>query len=482
VSREGALSRLARGLRRDPADQRPVSVMFATLDPGRLAGTLGLAVIARERGRREEPPTSSTVFDEVEARIVERIEAERTAAHAAVVDQFRVASERLANLDFEGRFAEIRHAAPAVVSEFKAEAATGRDELHGLRRRLTEHEAEKDAFKARHRLDRTPRPPSPAMQTLKIGLIALLLMIETVLNGSFLAKGSELGLLGGTTEAFAFALLNVVGAFLFGRLGLPQMSHRNLLRKLLGLLSLAAFLAFAVALNLALAHYREVSGGLVTGGGEEVMRRLADAPLAFADIKSWLFAGIGFLFAVIACIDGYATVDPYPGFGSIERRLGAARETYIRRKQELIDTLLDVRDEYIESMQDANRDLSVRRGEYEQILEQRTRLARLFDQHQGHLQAVANTLLAMYREANQSVRKTPPPARFAETWTMERIEIGAELPADDGRADLRRRIEDAQALLEREVGQMHAAFDAAVAGYHQIDDVVREDRNVARAA
>ncbi|HUG63410.1 MAG TPA: hypothetical protein VMP03_16305 [Methylomirabilota bacterium] len=459
-----------------------MAVLFATLDPGRIADNLSLKAAAQDRGARNEPPTTSTTFDEIEARILERIQAERTAAHAAVVDQFRIAADRLANLDFEGRFAEIRHAAPAVVSEFKAEAATGRDELHGLRRRLTEHEAEKDAFKARHRLDRTPRPPSAGMQTLKFGLVALLMMIETVLNGSFLAKGSELGQLGGTTEAFAYAVLNVAGSFLFGRLGLPELSHRNILRKLIGLLSLAAFVVFAVALNLALAHYREVSGGLVTGGGEEVMRRLAEAPLAFADVKSWLFAGIGFLFAIIAFIDGYATVDPYPGFGDIERRLNEARDTYIRRKQDLIDTLLEVRDDYIESMQDANRDLSVRRGEYEQILEQRARLARLFDQHQSHLQAIADTLLAIYREANQAARTTPAPARFSDGVVMERVEIAAELPADDGRADLRRRIEEAQALLEREVGAMHQAFDAAVAGYHQIDDVVREDRHVARAA
>jgi hypothetical protein len=461
---------------------RQPSVAFAPLDPGRVAEQLGLRAKGRDRGLRNEPPPGSTVFDEVEARIVERIEAERAAAHAAVIDQFRVASERLANLDFEGRFAEIRHAAPAVVSEFKAEAATGRDELHGLRRRLTEHEAEKESFKARHRLERTPRPPSPGMQTLKIGLVAILLLVETVLNGSFLAKGSELGLLGGATEAFAFALLNVLGSFLLGRLGLPELSHRNPVRKLVGLLALAGFLIFATVLNLALAHYREVSGAFVGGGGEEVMRRLQTAPFVLADVKSWLFAGIGFLFAVIACIDGYATVDPYPGFGDIERRLNAARETYIRRKQDLIDTLLDVRDEYIESMQDANRDLSVRRGEYEQILDQRARLARLFELHQTHLQAVANALLATYREANQSARKSPAPSRFADAWTMERIEIAAELPADDKRADLSRRIEEAQALLEREVAAMHAAFDAAVAGYHQIDDVVGEGRHVPRAA
>lgn len=477
MARDGALSRLVRGLKREPRMDRPELDVFPAVDPRRLAATLDLERLGRERGAREEPPTGSLTPDEVETRILERVEAERKAAHGRLLDELKTVSERLSNLDFEGRFAEIRHAAPAAVSEFRAEAATGRDELHGLRRRLTEHEAEKEAFKRRHRLERTPRPPSTAMQVLKIGIVALLLMVETVLNGSFLAKGSETGLLGGTTEAFAFAFLNVLGSYMFGMFGLPELSHRNWLRKLLGLLSIALYFAFAISLNLALAHYREVSGGLVTGGGAEVMQRLQDAPAAFADIKSWLFFGIGFLFSFIAFVDGFASVDPYPGFGDIEVRLDKAREAYIRRKQDLIDTLLEVRDEYIDSIQEANRDLSVRRAEHDQILDTRARLVRLFDQHQAHLQTVAANLVAVYRDANRAARSTPVPARFSEAPAIARVPIEDELPEGEDRTELRRRIADAQALLEKEVLAIHATFDEAVASYHEIDKVIPEVRH-----
>lgn len=482
VARESALSRLVKGLRREPADFRATHAVFSPLDPEAIAAELKIDRLARQRGAANEPPSDSSSPDEVEIRIAERVEGEKTKAHGLLVDQLRVADERLANLDFEGRFAEIRQAAPAALSEFRAEAATGRDELNSLRRKLREHEEAKEAFKRRHRLTRPPHPPTAGAQALKFGLVAVLLVVETVINGSFLAKGSELGLLGGTTEAFAFSLLNVIGSFLFGRLGHPQLVHRGVFHKLLGLVSLAAWLAFALVLNLALAHYREVAGQLLAEGGGAVIARLRTDPAGLADVKSWLFFGIGFLFSAVAYIDGFATVDPYPGFGDLQRRLDGAHEAYIARKQDLIDRLLDVRDDYIQSLEDANRDLSIRRAEYDQILTTRARLVRLFDQHQSHLQQVLSALSTGYREANRRSRSSPPPARFQSPPALERIDAAAEAPdVSEEAAAVRARIAEAQKLLVDEVAAIHREFDAAVAGYHQIDDVVREERDGAAA-
>ncbi|WP_139315250.1 hypothetical protein [Mongoliimonas terrestris] len=473
MAKSNPLSRLVEGLRREPGDLKPNLELFADLDPDRVAADLKLVEAGRARGAAELPPSDAAYADEVEGRIVERVEAELKAAHATLTDQLQVYQERLAGLDLEGRFGAIRHAAPAAVSEFRAEAATGRDELHGLRRALKDHEAEKEAFKKRHRLERTPRPPTTGAQALKFGLLAVLLLLETVVNGAFLARGSATGLLGGTTEALAFAVLNVMASFLVGRMALPELVHRNWLRKLVGLIGFLAWLAFAVGLNLALAHYREVASALSGDAGRLVMERLAAAPADLADVKSWLFFAIGFFFSVVALIDGFATVDPYPGFGDLERRLSAARETYIRRKQELIDALLDVRDENIETMEDAHRDLAVRRAEYDAIVAARARLARLFEAHQTHLETTANMLLGLYRTANREARTTPAPVRFDTRYELRRIPLDADVVAP-ARGDLRQAIHDTQGLLEREVAAVHAAFDQAVAGYHQIDDLFEE--------
>ena len=72
-------------------------------------------------------------------------------------------------------------------------------------------------------------------------------------------------------------------------------------------------------------------------------------------------------------------------------------------------TLLEIRDEAIDILEDANRDLAIRRSEHDAILEGRSRVIRLFEAHQTHLDRTANALLSTYREANIRSRATPPP-------------------------------------------------------------------------
>jgi hypothetical protein len=409
------------------------------------------------------------------------VEAEKNSAHGILLDELHIYKERLSGLDFEGRFATIRQAAPAAVSEFRAEAAQGRDELHSLRRHLRDLEAERDEFRRRHRLMRTARWASGGNLSLKLGVLLLLFVFEVFLNGFFLSKGSELGYIGGAAEALTFALVNIGVSFLAGAVGVRELNHRNYVRKLLGLVSLVAYVALAIGLNLTLAHYREVAGSLVSDAGHEVLMRLRTAPLAIADVKSWLFFGVGLMCSLIAFGDSYLIFDPYPGYGMLEKRRLSAYDAYIRRKNELIATLLEIRDEAIEILEEANRDLAIRRSEHDAILEGRGRLIRLFEAHQQHLDRAANALLSTYREANKRTRTTLPPPRFAVPYVLEKIPVDYEPKSASARDDLRRAIEDSQAILVEQVQAIHQEFERAFASYREIDDLV-EEKTLARSS
>jgi hypothetical protein len=351
-----------------------------------------------------------------------------------------------------------------------------------LRRHLRDLELERDEFQRRHKLKRTARFAAGGNLTLKVGVLLVLFVFEVFLNGFFLAKGSELGYLGGAAEAFTFALLNIGVAFLIATVGVRELNHRNLLRKLFGLLSLALYLALLVGLNLALAHYREVSAELITEAGREVLVRLRTMPLALVDLKSWLLFGLGVLCSLIAFADAFLIFDPYPGYGALEKRRAAAHDAYIRRKNDLIARLLDIRDEAIEILEEANRDLSIRRAEHDSILEGRARLVRLFATHQSHLERAANALLSVYREADKGVRKTPAPRRFASPYMLEKIPVEQELLETSAREDLRRSIADSQAVLVRQVEAVHAEFERAFASYREIDELIEEEKTVVRSS
>ena len=324
-----ALARLVGGLKREQHDYRASLEVFPALNVAKLAADLAVAKIGAQRGAEAEPSSDSAVLDDVESRVVERVEAEKNSAHGVLLDELHLYKERLSGLDFEGRFATIRQAAPAAVSEFRAEAAQGRDELHSLRRHLRDVEAERDDFRRRHRLTRAARWATGGNLTLKVGVLLSLFVFEVFLNGFFLAKGSELGYVGGAAEALIFALLNIGVSFLAGAVGVRELNHRNFMRKLLGLAALMGYLAIAVGLNLTLAHYREAAGSFVSDAGHEVLVRLQTDPLGIMDIKSWLFFGIGMLCSLIAFGDSYLIFDPYPGYGTLEKRRAAAYEAYI---------------------------------------------------------------------------------------------------------------------------------------------------------
>jgi hypothetical protein len=481
LATSSALMRLVGGLKREQHDYRASLEVFPALNIAKLAADLRVGQQGAQRGANEEPSTDSIAFDDVESLIIERVESEKNSAHAIFLDELHLYTERLSGLDFEGRFATIRQAAPAAVSEFRAEAAQGRDELHSLRRHLRDLEAERDDFRRRHRLVRAARQSVGGNLTLKVGILALLFVFEVFLNGFFLAKGSELGYIGGAAEALTFALFNIGVSFLAGAIGVRELNHRNYGRKLIGLVALAAYLVLAIGINLTLAHYREAAGSLISDAGHEVLVRLRTAPLAIADVKSWLFFGIGILCSLVAFGDSYLLFDPYPGYGTLEKRRAAAYGAYIRWKNELIAALLTIRDHAIEVLEEANRDLSVRRGEYDAIMEGRARLVRLFDAHQIHLDRTANALLSTYREANKRTRTTPSPFRFGVPYAIEKVPAEQELAPALAREDLRRSIEDSQAVLTDQIKAIHEEFERAFASYREIDDLVKE-KTIARSS
>jgi hypothetical protein len=229
-------------------------------------------------------------------------------------------------------------------------------------------------------------------------------------------------------------------------------------------------------LNLALAHYREVSGALYDDAGAQVITRLRDLPIGLTDIKSWLFFAIGMVWATFALVDGVLFTDPYPGYAPLEQRVRKAHDEYIACKDTLIDQLRDIRDDAARQMEETQSDLDKRRYMHASILAGRARMIQLFEQHQDQLERAGNALLSRYRTANRQARQTQAPGRFDEPWRMERIHVQSDLPETLVRADLDREIRESQDLLRREILAIHKAFEDAVETYRQIDDLVPEER------
>jgi hypothetical protein len=339
--------------------------------------------------------------------------------------------------------------------------------------------AELEAFKQDHRLRRLSRHATGGTKTLKYGILVFLTLVEVALNGAFLSKASYDGYLGGMSEAFVFAILNVLVSFAVAAVGVRWITHRNPFAKLVGVLSLAFYVCFAFALNLALAHYREIATALSEEAGREVIARIWANPFGLADLKSWLFLGLGITFSAIAFGDAFLIYDPYFGFGSRSERVHREQLKYRTAKEALIANLKEILEEAVETMEEAGKDLSRRRGAYDSFMQGRERLDQLFLGYQEHLERSANTLLSMYREANAKARTDGKrPERFSKRYEMVRIPLSTNQGTSIARDDLRKSLAEAQELLHTQVTAIHAVFNSEVDTYKQIDDLVPENDDV----
>ncbi|KQV83535.1 hypothetical protein [Rhizobium sp. Root1220] len=411
-----ALNNLYNSLRESSHDFRITTDPFPPFDADKLAKSMEIERKAGENGKANVPAPAALDFDDVERAIIDRVESQRGDSFQILEDQLHTYATRLRNLDFDGHFGQIEMTNHSSVEDFQADVAVGRDELFMRRKDLRATDEELEDFRKRNRLEkRVARVKGKLETTLKVLFIVFLLLLETAVNGVYLAKGNDSGLVGGIGYAFGFAFINVVGTFLLALFGIRQLNRRSVVLKFIGLLSLIFWIALAIALNLAMAHYREISATAVDNIGALVRQRVVNDPLGLSDIDSFvLFAG-GFLFSVAALLDGLFMTDPYPGYAGTYSRYFSARIEYADEKDHRIERLKEIRDEHNEKIEVIIQRLSKRRKECAAIIDARTRMTKLFAEHQTSLEGVARirNFEAMSWRGSSSLSRRPFPLRHA---------------------------------------------------------------------
>lgn len=458
-------------------DYRVGADTFISLDVDKISREMDLVNEGTLRGEKGKPPSSSKAFDDIEQSVVERIEDEKKAAHQIFEDQLHLYSGRIANLNFEEHLGLLQQANSSSLSDFKGEVAIGMDTLHARRTDLHEATEELKAFRTNHRLERVARINEGPAHIFRISLLVFLFLIESVLNGSFLAKGNEQGLLGGVTEAVAFSFVNIGSALIFSIFCVRLVTHKSVAVKLVGLVSILLYSSITIGINLLLAHYREVSGSLADGAGTAAVQNLLHNPLGLMEVRSWMLFMVGLLFSLIAFIDGWFVLDPYPGYAGVEKRRRGRREDYTDTKAELIERLTDLRDDHNGAVEDIMKGLGSRRREHASILAGRARLVPLFNEHQLQLERACNQLLSKYRDANVRARKSPAPKHFSQSYKLQKINPAIHTDGELKDGELISSIAAAQQALNHQMLQIGKECEAGIEKYRDLDKLYPEALN-----
>ena len=449
------------------------TILFMELDRERIKKRLNLEAEGRKRGKQDQPATDKESPDDVEQQIVATIDAEKKLSHQKLIDHLKTYGDRIRSLGLEGLIAEAAAAGDAASTNFGIRVHVGADVLFQLRRDVVLIDDDIEDFKRTHGLRRMAH--YPRSRTLRWGIVAVLLLMESVLNGTFLARGHELGLTGGVGQALVIAILNIGSGLWVGWKAVPNVRHKSPALKIVGVILTLSYLALVIGFNLAVAHYRDALGGEFPDRAGEVMLLSAwSDPLGVASAQSWLLFAMGLGFSLIAAGDGWTMDDPYPGYGKLHRKQNELIEEYVEQKRELMDELEQIRDAALEVLATAGRNIERRASEFHGIKESRKNLKEAFGHHLDHLEHSANYLLAGYRRANEAARNSRAPAHFGKSWEIGRPPAGGGSEEPGHSANMDATVKNALVELPTHKRGIQADYEAAVYEYRKIEQLTPE--------
>ena len=397
------------------------------LDLDAWAEQLALDHLGEQAGRHELPASSATEPNDAERKVQAIIEQRMSALTDDSNQRLARYNTTIADTDINSQQQRLLNLSNNSTLRLRNLMAETRQTLSALKAEKQRYSDYFDAFKRTHKRSVDARYPQSRL--LHYSVVAVLLLLESVLNGYFFARGSEFGLLGGVSQSLTVAVLNILPAFFIAGLVLMRYSgHVSLFKRSLARLGLLAWLGWIGLFNLGVAHYRDLLATRPEDALTLTLVELTGQPFALADINSWLLLFIGVLFALIAGWDGYRSDDPYPGYGSRQRWFLELDNYYSQETRRLGEQVAKVRGEYLDELQQLSAQAHDLYPHLFHLVEQKRALVERHRHCLQDLQAAGDALIHRYRQANRQARSTPAPAFFEQPWRSQRDYplIGAE--------------------------------------------------------
>ena len=364
-------------------------------------------------GQRGVPEPTAETYGKVENEIIQAVQQARSTAVQDLQRDLSALDQRLKTENLDTRIEELGDTLSSVEARQATLRANLGSEVRETHRQYLERQDAITTFCGRHRLEQPAFVPGGGAKVLTFGFLAVLFLVETVLNGALLARLETGGFMGGITMAAGISLVNLaVPCFLFAP-WLRQLTHRKGRRKALGMLGLATYLLLFFPFNLAVAHYREAPSS-------EAISNLISDPFSLPEFASWLLFLLGFVFSVFALLDGLKMADPYPRFGKLQAVLDAKRSLFLDTQKRVLESLEEERKELRNEVASKRRTVRYAPEEHNSLVTDRRNRISLFLDTLDRIEQVARTLLAEYRNANEATRSSAVPLHFREKWNIDK--------------------------------------------------------------
>ncbi len=445
---------------------------------------LGIEHYASKNGKLDKPPADADSPDELETRIAKRISHEKASAHQVWENRRSFARNRMAVLQFRAGIAKIEAQVEEAVGAFERRAKRTVHDTYLFREDAEQQAVALENFKLKNKLTKPAHIPDTPI--LNVGIIAVVLLFEVVLNAYFFGKTDPMGPLGGFNYALTLAICNIGVTIFASALLLRQLFHRSILRKLFFGTIYIAVLLFVFVLNVVFAKARDLmqdpalqssfattqrslstaellapslrnAPQEISGNLSAVLLEQAKYLLTYEHFDTYLLLLSTCVFCLLAAYEVYKMDDPFPGFGKRTRAYRAARLLLEEKSKAGLDQLNEERAHQLKRTESIGNDV---------IADLKMQDGILVDSHENDgeyfrtLQKLCSfeaDLIREYRKLNTASRSSPPPPFFRSSIVREEPTRPEPLtPVLDGRP----------ALLEAFNEKMKAAASAIRKAYN----------------
>ena len=327
----------------------------------------------------------------------------------------------------------------------------------------------------RYKNDLSHRPAVyPDNSTYELGLLAVLLIAEAIVNSIFFAHGSDLGLLGGWMEALLVSLANVSTSFIAGFLCLRYTQHKSVVKKTMGATGFFLAILCISFLHLATAHYRELVIRSSDASFSDVIASTINNPFGITDLYSLILILVGVGISIFACYKGLNFDDHYPGYGKIWRRYAKLKDDSEEEIKSYRENLLTLQYDSIKELDKIRKNINESKEALKMIETDVEAFMLDYDTRVEQARLAAETLVSKYRSAYQKIIDRDDIMNVSDV----DIQIGSTGACFTHAKEVRKAVGDLRARVELNEEAFIAKYDVVVSHIQKIFSDMSDDQAI----
>lgn len=409
------------GAQQDPVDFSGLD--FSEVDVSEMSAELSLEEKAVSNGQNGVPSPDATQLDGPQEEIRAALKGRIGRVMAGYERRIKGLNSEIQSCKIEDKIGRLQSAGRELgngLSDLRSRLAP---KIEEARSRVESAEEELSRFKSERGIQREPEYPSTPV--LQVGLLAIVCVLEALVNGFFFRQGMEEGIVGGAFIALLLAGVDVFVVFWAARSSVWSCYGHDLTRKIIGGVATVFALGWALFYNLLTAHVREYLQAdlLMEEAMQQALDRFLAMPFGIEQADSLVLIILGVVFSVSAYYAGATWEEVIPRYGAMDRKLEARKEDLRFWREKYREEAARLRDDKIEDVDRILGEAEDKTKQLEELISVKSALLEVVSECVDHYRSSFKALVKRYRDMNQRHRSAPPPSYFDEDPEIEFTEV-----------------------------------------------------------